>query len=76
MIFRGIENGKFEKVQYNGFIRKEPVADWDECYGQIVKLIEEKGVIKSKDLNRQVVLFSYFFERAAEAGLIGTFPPL
>jgi ectonucleoside triphosphate diphosphohydrolase 5/6 len=67
---KGIENGKFEKVQYNGFVRKEPVADWDECYNQIVKLIEDKGVIKSKDLNRQVVLFSYFFERAAEAGLI------
>lgn len=67
---KGVESGKFEKVQYNGFVRKEPVADWDKCYEQIVKLIEEKGVIKSKDLNRQVVLFSYFFERAAEAGLI------
>ena len=52
-------------------MRKEPVADWDECYNQIVKLIEQKGVIKPKDLNRQVVLFSYFFERGAEAGLIG-----
>lgn len=67
---KGIENGKFEKVQYNGFVRKEPIADWDDCYKVITKLIEEKGVIKSKDFNRQIVVFSYFFERAAEAGLI------
>lgn len=68
---RGAQTGKFEKVQYNGFARKEAIADWDECYKVIVKLIEEKDVVKPKDLNRQIVVFSYFFERAAEAGIIG-----
>ncbi|XP_021944205.1 ectonucleoside triphosphate diphosphohydrolase 5 isoform X3 [Folsomia candida] len=67
---KGVQTGKFEKVQYNGFARKEAVADWDECYKVIVKIIEEKGVIKPKDLNRQIVVISYFFERAAEAGLV------
>lgn len=70
-IFRGKNSGKFEKVQYNGFNRREAIADWDECYNVIVKLIEEKGVVKSKDLGRQIVVFSYFFERATEAGIIG-----
>ncbi|CAL8111350.1 unnamed protein product [Orchesella dallaii] len=67
---KGVHTGKFEKVQYNGFTRREAIADWDECYNVIVKLIEEMGVVKSKDLNRQIVVFSYFFERAAEAGII------
>jgi len=67
-----VQTGKFEKVQYNGFARKEAIADWDECYNVIVKLIEDKGVVKPKDLNRQIVVFSYFFERAAEAGIVGT----
>jgi len=68
---RGAPSGKWEKVQYNGFTRKEAVADWEACHSLIVKLIEEKGVVKPKDLNRQIVLISYFFERAAEAGLVG-----
>jgi hypothetical protein len=69
---RGVQTGKFEKVKYDsGFARKEAIADWDECYKIIVKMIEDKGVVKPKDLNRQIVVFSYFFERAAEAGLIG-----
>jgi ectonucleoside triphosphate diphosphohydrolase 5/6 len=67
---QGIPNNKFQKVQYDGFARKEPVADWDECYKTIVKIIEEKNTVKSRDLNRQIVVFSYFTERAAEAGLV------
>ena len=47
------------------------MADWDECYKTIVKIIEEKKPVKSRDLSRQIVLFSYFTERAAEAGLVG-----
>ena len=70
-IFSGTPNDKFQKVQYDGFVRKEPVADWDACYKIIVKVIESKGVIKSRDLNRQITVFSYFTERAAEAGLVG-----
>ena len=58
-------------MKYNGFARKEPIADWEECYSTIQKVIEEKGVVKSRDMNRQIVLISYFFERAVEAGLIG-----
>ena len=67
----GTPNDKFQKVQYDGFVRKEPVADWDACYKIIVKVIESKSVIKSRDLNRQITVFSYFTERAAEAGLVG-----
>jgi hypothetical protein len=36
-----------------------------------MKIIEEKKPVKSRDLSRQIVLFSYFTERAAEAGLVG-----
>jgi hypothetical protein len=64
-------NSKFQKVQYDGFTRKEPVADWDACYKIIVDIIKEKNPLKSRDFNRQIVVFSYFTERAAEAGLVG-----
>jgi len=47
------------------------VADWDACYKTIVDIIKEKNPLKSRDFNRQVVVFSYFTERAAEAGLVG-----
>ncbi|RXG52155.1 Ectonucleoside triphosphate diphosphohydrolase 5 [Armadillidium vulgare] len=53
---------------------KRPIADYEHCYRTCLNVIKSQVANAPKELrDREVIAFSYFFDRAAERGLIDPF---
>ena len=69
MLFLGPENPHYVQSKVEGEVFRDPVVDFSTCKKIVEKVVGH--IDKPSELNeRDIYAFSYYYDRAAESGLI------
>ncbi|XP_042216884.1 ectonucleoside triphosphate diphosphohydrolase 5-like [Homarus americanus] len=74
-LVRGPEQAKYKEIrgQAGRLTENRPIADHKACVNACVEVINQQVHAPTELKDREVIAFSYFFDRATERGLIDPF---